>query len=358
MDSWGGVERALHVFHAMYPSADWYSSYIDRDRATWAKHLSVQTTFLQHLPKSLVRVRSLCAPLYPIAFESLDFREYDLVISITSAFAKGIITHPHTKHVSYILTPPRYLWGQTDEYLSGLSKIIATPMFSAMRRWDGLASRRPDHMIAISSLVADRIHKYYQLTAPIVHPPFDTDYWADLKPQKPSLLLPESYLLVVSRLEPYKRVELAIAACELARKNLIIVGRGTQLHALQRKSGSRITFLQDVSDEQLAHLYAHADALLMPQQEDFGMVALEASWWGCPVISYIHSGAMECIVQDDLLHTFDNQNVTSIKNAIAQTSRVAYNKRVADGSVDAIRAKITTQFGLARFRRSFFTYTQ
>ena len=150
MDKWGGVERVLLELHALFPEADFFTSAVDYQTAEWARALRPKTTFLQHIPPFLRARRKFLVPLYPAAFESMDLREYDVVISVTSSFAKSVITRPNTYHLCYLLTPTRFLWSHEDVYVRGAAKIIGGKPTSHMRKWDLVAAHRPDAYVSIS----------------------------------------------------------------------------------------------------------------------------------------------------------------------------------------------------------------
>ncbi|MDA1316411.1 MAG: glycosyltransferase [bacterium] len=341
MDKVGGVERMLVTLAQMYPDADWYTSYIDRDKAKWIDKIlnpkseflkKIHTSFIQKFPSFIKSSRILSLPFYPYAFESFDFRSYDTVISITSSFAKSVITQPHTKHICILLTPTRWLWSHVDEYQKEI------PTFSGMtwvktgfKKWDYIAAQRPDSIISISQTVADRCLIYYNRESTVIYPPFDTAYWARFKNKDERLLRftrndNEKYFLIVSRLEPYKKVDIAIQAfASMPDKHLVIVGKGTQSSQLKKMAGSNIKFIQNASDIELAHLYSNAQALIMPQEEDFGYVSLEAQFFGCPVISFNKGGACETVVNGKTGTFFNEQSAKAMRYAVAQFKPDKYN---------------------------------
>ena len=216
IDKWGGIERTLLTLHEMFPTAEFFTSYYDREDAVWADDLKIKTSFIQFLPKIIRGNRIISIPLYSHAFESFDFTEYDLVISVTSSFAKSIITRPDTLHVCYLLTPTRFLWVNPFKYIKNrLARWVISPYITKLREWDFIAAQRPDKIISISQTVAARCKKYYQRETEVVFPPFDLDYWSEikskLKNQKSKLQIKnQRYFLVVSRLEQYKRADLVI----------------------------------------------------------------------------------------------------------------------------------------------------
>lgn len=327
MDKWGGVERILLTLHDMFPEAVFYTSYVDRDKAPWTKSLQTRASFIQSLP--VIRSsRMLSFLLYPYAFESFNFNDFDLVISVTSSFAKGVITKPGTKHICYLLTPTRYLWGMSDDYMKKLPSLVSQPLLKYSRQWDYIASRRPDKIISISRTVAKRCKKYYQLESDVLYPPFDLSYWDSIKQKRLHINTRnnEKYYLVVSRLEPYKKIDLVVQAFNtLPNERLIVVGKGSLKKELVSQAKSNITFVENISDDELAGLYDHAEALIMPQEEDFGYVALEAQFFGCPVIAYNHGGTSETVIHEKSGLFFEEQTVTSLHNALERFHTISYN---------------------------------
>jgi len=323
MDKWGGVERLLLTLNEEFPDADWYTSYIDRENASWTKYLTgnVYTSFLQKFPDFIRKSRIFSLFLLPYAFESFNLSKYDLVISVTSSFAKGVITRPKTKHVCILLTPTRWLWGMTGHYItSGW----ATPFLSKLRTWDFIAAQRPDVIVSISKHVARRCLTYYKRVSEVIYPPFDAEHWDSIRPDEDAPEKP--YFLTVSRLESYKKVNLVVQAFQtISKYDLIVVGKGSQKEALQKIAAANTTFLQDISDAKLISLYQHAQALIMPQEEDFGYVSLEAQYFGCPVISYRTGGAAEMIDEGKTGCFFDTQEISSVREAVADFKRDTYN---------------------------------
>ncbi len=327
MDKMGGVERMLVTLSEMYPEADWYTSYVDYKKADWipdqVRDDKVKTSFIQHLPSFIKSNRILSLPFYPYAFESFDFSSYDLVISVTSSFAKCVITQPHTKHVCILLTPTRWLWSQIPAF-AGMTKSLIQPFIQYVKKWDYVAAQRPDSIVSISKTVADRCKKYYDRESMVVYPPFDEEYWERL------LRFTRNdngeYFLVVSRLEPYKKVDLVIRAFrDLPDKHLIIVGSGTQSSHLRSMAGKNVTFIHNATDTQLAKYYSNAQALIMPQEEDFGYVSLEAQFFGCPVITYNKGGACETVIEGKTGTFFNMQSANAIRDAVAHFKRDKYN---------------------------------
>lgn len=338
MDKWGGVERLLLTLNEEFPDADWYTSYIDRENASWTNYLSgdVYTSFLQKFPDFIRKSRIFSLFLLPYAFESFNLSKYDLVISVTSSFAKGVITRPETKHISILLTPTRWLWGMTGHYVrSGW----ATPFLSKLRTWDFIAAQRPDVIVSISNHVAKRCRTYYKRTSDVIYPPFDPEHWDSIRPDEEYPDKP--YFLTVSRLESYKKVDLVVQAFQtISEYDLVVVGKGSQAASLKKMATANTIFLQDVTDAKLISLYTNAEALIMPQEEDFGYVSLEAQYFGCPVISYRTGGAAELVEEGKTGRFFDSQNVLAVREAVADFKRGTYNLDDTKGIVSKFAKEI------------------
>ncbi len=324
-DKWGGVERVLLTLHEMFPEAVFFTSVYDKNKASWAKGIRIETSFMQGLPRFIKKSRILSIPFYGLAFESLNLSEYDLVISVTSSFAKAIITKPGTIHICYLLTPTRFLWSHQRKYfrknyLNGLA-------LNYLRNWDKVIAHRPDRILSISRTVNKRSLKYYGIDAPVVYPPFDVDHWSSVKASinKTHKLVEPGYFLVVSRLEPYKNVGMVVRAFRRIKDRLVVVGEGTMAKEIQKIAGKNVTFLSKVNDNQLGHLYGNSRALIMPQEEDFGYVSLEAQFFGAPVITHNKGGATETVIEGKTGIFFDGRSEKLLRQAIARFKRIGYN---------------------------------
>jgi len=342
LDKWGGVERVLLTFYEMFPEATFFTSYFDPKKAGWAKDLKIKTSFIQYLPKIIRENRIASFPFYPYAFESFNFNDYELVISVTSSFAKSIITQPKTKHICYLLTPTRFLWSHQKDYFK--ENIFNKNYLEYLKQWDLAAAQRPDKIFSISETAKNRCKKYYHRDSEVIYPPFDTEYWRSLSsrpkwrdlikkiPRLASLArndrgVRKKYFLIVSRLEPYKKIDLAINVFNKLNDNLVIVGEGSEENNLRRISGGNITFFKKITDEELGYLYSNAQALIMPQEEDFGYISLEAQFFGCPAISYKKGGALETVIEGKTGIFFDKQSENSLRKAVERFAKIKYNLR-------------------------------
>lgn len=322
VNKWGGAERVLLTLHEMFPDAPLYTSVYDEKNARWARVFpKIHTSFLQKIPFAKSNHEFL-AFLMPLAFESFDFSSFDLVISVTSEAAKGIKTRFGTLHICYCLTPTRYLWSHYDTYFKGLPfKGMATPFVNYLRKWDKKASKRPDLMIAISTEVQKRIKKYYGRKSEIIFPSVNVPLlrYSGTKKGK--------YYLIVGRLVGYKRVDLAIKTFNKLKLPLVVIGDGWQKWKLKLMAGKNIKFVYSTSDNALLEYYKNAKALVMPQEEDFGIVSVEAQAAGTPVIAFNKGGAKDTVVDGKTGVFFDKQTVASLTRAIAKFGKMVFNHK-------------------------------
>lgn len=308
VNKWGGAERVLLALHEIFPQAPLYTSVYNPKTAGWAKIFpKVVPSFLQNFPLAKTS-HEIYSPLMPIAFESLDLSEYDLIISVTSEAAKGVLTPPHQLHLCYCLTPTRYLWsGYGDYFKTEKSRQLSRFLIFYLRKWDKTACQRPDSFIAISKTVQSRIKNYYHHESEIIYPPVDTKKFYPHVGDKNS-----KYFLVVSRLVKYKKVDLVIDAFNKLGWNLKIAGTGREMNFLKTKAKSNVEFLGQLTDQQLLRYYQNCEGLIFPQEEDFGIVPLEAQACGKPVIAYRAGGAVETVIENKTGLFFDKQTVESL----------------------------------------------
>lgn len=314
VNKWGGAEKVLLALHEIWPDAPLFTSVYNNVTAKWAEVFDVRTSFIQKLP-----IPKNAHDKYPfimgMAFESFNFDEYDVVISVTSEFAKAIITKPKTLHLCYCLNPTGYLWSGYDQYFSGKSKLLhllAAPLIKYLRWYDKIVCHRPDKYVAISNAVSSRIAKYYGLSSGVIYPPVESR-----EPAKPTSTNDKEYYLVVARLVPNKRIDLAIEAFNLLGKKLKIVGVGNQENCLKEMSKSNIEFLGNLTDGELSHYYKGCIALIVPAEEDFGIVAVEAQSFGKPVIAYGKGGALETVVEGKTGWYFRQPNGRSLMEVVS-----------------------------------------
>lgn len=348
VNKWGGAERVLLALHEIFPEAPLYTSVYDPKGAPWAKIFpKVITSFLQKFPFAKSNHEFL-APFMPLAFESFDLTRFDLVISVTSEAAKGIKTKPGTLHICYCLTPTRYLWSHYDQYFKGSPfKGLTKPVIRYLRKWDKIAAGRPDEIIAISTEVKNRIKKYYGRDSEIIFPPVELSMNRIIDSNK-------KYYLVVSRLDyGYKKVELAIDAFNKLGYPLVVVGTGREEKKLRRMAKGNIKFVGQISEKKLAKYYSDAKALIMPQEEDFGIVAIEAQSFGIPVIAYKKGGAVDTVIDGKTGILFDQQTVESLEKAIRKFDDLNYRTIKMEDCIENAK-----RFSKARFKKEFVDFVK
>ncbi len=319
INKWGGAERVLLALHEIFPNAPLYTSVYNPELAPWAKVFTVKTSFLQNFPYASSH-HEMLATLMPIAFESFSFHEYDLVISVTSEAAKGIVTQSHTKHICICLTPTRYLWSGYDTYFPNkLFKFLTRPIVQYLKKWDKIVAQRPDVYLAISTEVQKRIKKYYNRDSRILYPPITLSNHVPFQKKKRQIKNKQhakQYFLVVSRLVPYKRIDIAVEACSLLQIPLKIVGSGSEERYLRSIAGPTVEFYNNLTDEELTTYYKECSAFLFPGIEDFGLTIIEAQQFGKPVIAYRGGGALETIIEGKTGEFFYPQTALGLTGAL------------------------------------------
>jgi len=321
-----GGEKVLEVLAEMFPAAPIYTLFHFRgSQAETIEQKTIRTSFLQGLPFLRSRYR-LYLPLFPLAAELFDLREFDLVISSSHCVAKGVIPHADALHISYIHSPVRYAWNQYFAYfapasLSLFSRLLIPPVIHRLRVWDESSSARVDHFIANSRTVARRIQKYYRRDADVIHPPVDTDFF------RPPEEEPErKYYLIVSAFVPYKRIDLAVQVFNKTGEALKIVGTGPDQKKLERASRPNIEFLGQVPNDVLRSLYQGAKGLLLPGEEDFGIALVEAQACGTPAVAHGRGGASETVVSGETGLLFADLSASGLGAALDNFRGMKFNK--------------------------------
>jgi glycosyltransferase involved in cell wall biosynthesis len=296
-----GGEKVLEVLCERFPGADIFTLlHVPGSVSPVIERHRIHTSLLQHLPGVRHYYRE-CLPLFPTLIERFDLRGFDLVLSTSHCVAKSALAAPGALHICYCLTPMRYAWDQFDAYfgperLGRPASRLMRLVMNRMARWDRETASRAHRYVAISHYVAGRIRRYYNREATVVYPPVDTDFF------RPDAGIPGRHALVVSALVPYKRIDLAIDSCRLAGVPLKIVGDGPERASLERlardsSSGSQdVIFLGRRNNEEIRDHYRRAAVVLLPGEEDFGIVPLEAQACGRPVVAYARGGALETVI--------------------------------------------------------------
>ena len=347
LNQYGGAERVLEHVHDMFPRAPIYTSMFEpRAFPGFYRKWDIRTSFLQRIPLSRSH-HQLMLLLYPMAFESFDLANYDLVLSITSGFSHAVRASGG-RHVCYCLTPPRFLW-TFDSYvrLEGVGRTTRTALrfvVPSLRRWDAAASRRVDRFVAISDVIRERIQRCYGRSSEIIYPAIDVESF------QPSDEV-DDYFLTVSRLIPYKRIDLAIEACNRLKLPLKVVGTGRTRAQLEQIAGPTIEFVGKVDEAGLRRLYARCRALIFPGEEDFGLTPVEAQAAGRPVIAFGRGGTRETILDGVSGLFFPEQDVDSLVEALQRFDHRAYNPT-------RIREHVRANFDLTVFRARFLDFLE
>jgi glycosyltransferase involved in cell wall biosynthesis len=365
VNKWGGAERVLLALHELFPKAPLYTAVYSKEKAQWAE------VFPKVIPSYLNKIswlsknHELLGALVPMAFESFGFNEYELVISITSEAAKGIITRPKTIHVCYCLTPTRYLYSGREVYQKERPRqlrfpfygFISKPVLSYVEKWDQVAAQRPDGMIAISTEVKNRIKRYYDRDSEIIFPPVNVEKITNIKLTTTLLrrrvlkltgFQLKEYYLIVSRMVPYKRVSLAVDAFNELKKPLVVVGTGSEEVKLKRTANENIVFTGFVKEQDLVLLYKGAKGFIFPQEEDFGITAVEAQAAGIPVIAYRGGGAQDTVIEGKTGKFFEDQKTKSLIKAVKEFEKINFNSEII--------IKNAEKFTKARFKKEFKKY--
>ena len=311
----GGAERVLFELHNIFPESPVYTLIHNPEKAGIFKELDIRTSFLQSLPGAKNHFKWYLR-LMPIAWEQMNFKEYDVVISSSSAFSKGVLTPPNTLHISYCHSPTRYLWSDAHNYVEELKqpkiiKMLLPLVLNKLRTWDHIAAQRVDKFIANSEFVAKRIKKYYQRDSTVIYPPVNT---------KQFNIAPEvgNYYVIVSRLRPYKKVDMAINAFNKLHIPLKVIGGGEEVTHLRKTAKSNIEFLGELPDKERNEVMSKAIAFIHPQEEDFGIAAVESMACGRPVIAYKSGGALETIIEGETGEFFEEQTWESLADTVIE----------------------------------------
>ncbi|EKE18903.1 MAG: hypothetical protein ACD_9C00201G0001 [uncultured bacterium] len=330
---YGGAERVLECLTELYPYAPIYTILHNKEAMHGLfEDKRIYTSYLQKFPfaRKWHRVFPL---LMPPAIEQFDFSSYDIVVSDSSSYAKGIITGPETVHICYMHTPMRYAWDDCQKYTRDfyfpryIKKLIPFAM-NYIRIWDKVSADRVDLFIANSNFVARRIKKYYQKDSCVIHPPVDVKNFSVSKSKSE-----KKFFLMVGRLIAYKRHDIAIEAFNKMKIPLKIIGRGPELKRLRKIAGPTIEFLGRVEDQELKKYYAQCQAVIFPQEEDFGIVAIEALASGKPLIAFRGGDIPEHMEEGTMGVFFDKQSPEAIVDAMEKFEQSSFDS-------DYIRSKV------------------
>lgn len=349
----GGAENVLEEFVSLFPGAPVYTSmYAPEKMPDTYREWPIQTSFMQRLP-GVTRYHQPYLPFYPLAFARTDLREYDLVLSNKSGFCHGIQAGGKGQrpiHICYCLTPTRFLWlyeqYREREQINGLADRLLQPLLALLRRWDRAVAQNVDHFVAISTEIQQRIKNIYGRESVVIHPPVDTTYF---QPDPTGHV--GDYYLIVGRLIPYKRVDLAVEAfSHLPNEKLIVIGDGRDLEELSAQSGPNVTFLGRQSREKVLELLQGCKAFIFPGLEDFGIAPVEAMSVGRPVIAFAGGGALDTVVPGITGELFAQQDVESLLTTLQNFDAMSYDPVACRQQAE--------RFSTENFRHKLLTFVE
>ncbi|MDZ7798319.1 MAG: glycosyltransferase [Patescibacteria group bacterium] len=322
----GGAEKVLKVFQEIYPKAPTYTLVYDKKKANKVfRNKDIRTSFIQKFPLGIRKYKWFLM-FMPSAVESYDLTEYDLILSSSSAFSKGVITLPKTAHICYCHSPTRYLWSDTHSYVQELSynrliKKILPFYLTKLRLWDFSAAQRVDQFIANSKCVEKRINKYYRRSSKIIYPPVETkEFYISDKIG--------NYYLTGGRLVAYKRFDITVRAFSRLGIPLKVFGVGPEMEKLKEMAKDNVEFLGKVSEEELKKLYSQSIAFIHPQEEDFGITPIESMASGRPVIAYAAGGALETVKAGETGDFFEDQEWEALADKVIRFKPNQFNPQL------------------------------
>jgi O-antigen biosynthesis alpha-1,3-mannosyltransferase len=343
----GGAERALEEILGLFPEADLFciADFLAPNERAFLSNRSIHSSFVQRLPFARRKYRSYL-PLMPLAIEQFDLSSYDIVISSSHAVAKGVLTRPGQLHISYVYTPSRYAWDMQSDYLdrsqirSSVRSMLARLILHYFRLWDYSAASRVDTFVAISDFVAERVRKLYRRDATVIYPPVHVDAFSIHHDKEP-------FYLTVSRLVPYKRVDLIVEAfARMPERRLIVIGDGPELPKIRKMAAPNVSILGRQSFNVVRDHMQRARAFVFAAQEDFGIAPVEAQACGTPVIAYGRGGAVETVIDGQTGIFFHEQSAPALVESVRRFE--------AMGRFDPLRIRANAKrFSSERFRHEF-----
>jgi glycosyltransferase involved in cell wall biosynthesis len=343
-----GGEKALEVFCEIFPAADLFTLvYLPGTTSPIIERRLVKRSPIQWLPMAGKLYRQYL-PLFPIAVEQFDLDGYDLVISTSHCAAKSVVVTGRARHLCYCLTPMRYAWDQFDAYfgtdrVGKLGNMLLRPVLAGLARWDRATESRVHRYLAISQYVARRIALYYNRQSTLVYPPVDTEFYT-AEPAEPATASLQPNFLVVSALVPYKRVDLAMMAARQAGVGLTVVGNGPERANLERLTGNGVELAGWRTDDEVRDLYRTSIATILPGEEDFGIVPVEAQACGRPVVALGRGGALDTVIDGETGVLFADTTVDSLAAALTRAAGISWDAaRIRRHAEGFSRARFVTE---------------
>lgn len=344
----GGAERVLEVLAEIFPEAPIYTLlYDEREMGKMFPKERVHTSFLQNKSKFWHKHKQLLLTKFPLAVEQFDFSDYDLVISSSGAWMKGILTKPSTRHICYCHAPMRFAWDRQAEYLeskklSSWKNFVALKLLNRVRLWDRVSADRPDLYLANSRAIQELLKKVYGVSAEVLYPPVRVERFK-VSSQN------QGYYLIVSRLSAYKNVELAVRAfAKLSQQKLLIIGTGEQEKYLRQIATSNVQLMGFKSDAELPAYFENCKALIFPGEDDFGITPVEAMACGKPVLAYARGGTLETVVPGKTGLFFTEKTEESLIEALQQMEKTNFTPETCRAQAEHF-SKDSFKQGLLKF---------
>lgn len=319
----GGAERVVQCLHEAFPEAPIYTSIYDRENMPDIfRSMDIKVSFMQNLPLVMKHFKKYL-PIFPFAFQSFDLSRYDTILSSSSAWGKGIKKKGDSVHICYCHSPMRFVWMYEDymekEQYGAIVRLMLPPIMKWLKKWDLETCKGVDHFIANSRTTQKRIKLFYGRDSEVIHPPVDTSFF---KPYNKEI---GDYFLVVSRLNPYKHIDLAIEAFNELRLPLYVIGFGPDEKRLRKLAGPGISFLGKLPDSEIVKYYSQCRAFILPGEEDFGLTPVEAQACGRPVIAYGAGGALESVIDGRTGIFFAEQKKASLMDAVKRFTGMSFD---------------------------------
>jgi glycosyltransferase involved in cell wall biosynthesis len=351
LNQYGGAERVLEELHAIWPEAPVYTAiYNPSSMPQHYRGWDIRTSPLNRVPFANRKHQALLFML-PQAFEGFDLDDYDLVVSSSSGFAHGVLTRPHTLHVCYCHSPPRFLWDYHNyarhEGLAGAARMLVESKLASLRVWDRVAAERANEWISTSRLVRARISRYYAKPSVVIPPPIKVSRFT-------IGTHPGSYFLLLMRLVGWKRPEIVVQACTRLGVPLVVAGDGREAAELRGLAGPTVRFVGKVDDAQMQELYRNCKALILPSEEDFGITPLEAMAAGRPVVAYGRGGVLDTVIPARTGVFFEDQSAEALADVLLRFDARDFDPKVIRNQAEqfdsAIFAQRISQFVQERLR--------
>ncbi len=350
LTSWGGAELVLEALTEIFSQAPIYTLLYDKKKlGDKFKKKEIRTSFLEKFPSFCKKSKKWLIPFLPTAPETFDLRDFDLIVSSSGAWSKGIVTRVNTVHIAYLHSPMRFVWDYNLKYLQEKKEkmnLIKRWGLSYLRLWDFEAGQRPDYLIANSQYTQRRIAKYYRRKSKVIYPGVSLEYFAKQKPQK------ENYFLVVSRLSPYKKVDLVVETFNKLELPLVVIGEGEQKKYLQKIAGKTVKIIGWQNEKKVREYYQKARAFIFPALDDFGLTMIEAMSQGTPVIALKQGGAKEIIQEGKTGEFFNAMTIEVLADGVRR-----FLEKERDYEFQTIQAQ-ARKFTQEKFQEEILKYIQ